>query len=365
MMRRKVTIMGGGNGARATAAELGIVGHDVNLFEVPEFFEGMKGIVEAREIRSTGEVQGTGPVLVTSDIVEAVDGSDLIIIVVPTMHHRDYAKLLAPVLQDGMNVALMPGSMGSLEFVEYVHAEGYSPDITVSEFAALPYATRISGPAEVHVFGRRKIVSIGVFPSDQSDRVLPIANDLYPGIELMSSVLEAGLSNPNPTLHCLGVLLSSSRIEYSHGEFYYYEEGLTPHVCQAVEAIDEERVNIGKALGLEILSLKDTYWRMGYGPKGDTFWSVIRGVAALHDIKGPAGVDSRYLTEDVPIGLTIYSQLGRQLGVDTKLMESVINLVSALLSRDFVAEGRTLTRCGIEGMTKDQLLYYVKTGIRH
>ena len=39
-----------------------------------------------------------------------------------------------------------------------------------------------------------------------------------------ANVLEAGLNNPNPTLHCLGVLMSASRIEYSHGEFYYYEE---------------------------------------------------------------------------------------------------------------------------------------------
>ncbi|MEI2717507.1 MAG: NAD/NADP octopine/nopaline dehydrogenase family protein [Candidatus Nanopelagicales bacterium] len=142
-------------------------------------------------------------------------------------------------------------------------------------------------------------------------------------------MLEAGLNNPNPTLHCLGVLLSASRIEYSHGEFYYYEEGMTPHVCQAIEAIDAERVAIGEALGVSVLSLRDTYSVMGYGPKGDTFWSVIRGVAALNGIKGPTEIDSRYLTEDVPIGLTIYSQLGSRLGVDTKIMQSVITLTGA------------------------------------
>ncbi|MDQ1250465.1 MAG: opine dehydrogenase, partial [Actinomycetota bacterium] len=182
------------------------------------------------------------------------------------------------------------------------------------------------------------------------------------GIELMSSVLEAGLSNPNPTLHCLGVLLSASRIEYSHGEFYYYEEGMTPHVCQAIEKIDAERLAIGQALGFELMSLLDTYPTMGYGPKGDTFWSVIRGVAALNGIKGPSEIDSRYLTEDVPIGLTIYSGLGRQLGVDTRIMESVITLTSALLGRDFAAEGRTPERCGIAGMSRKELLDYVATG---
>jgi opine dehydrogenase len=84
----------------------------------------------------------------------------------------------------------------------------------------------------------------------------------------------------------------------------------------------------------------------------------------LHGIKGPTEIDSRYLTEDVPIGLTVYSQLGRQLGVAVPIMESVITLVGALLSCDFAAEARTLQRCGIDGMTTPELLEFVATGQR-
>ena len=39
--------------------------------------------------------------------------------------------------------------------------------------------------------------------------------------------------------------------------------------------------------------------------------------------------------EDVPIGLTIYAQLGRQVGLEPVLMESVIHLTRALLGTDF------------------------------
>jgi opine dehydrogenase len=66
----------------------------------------------------------------------------------------------------------------------------------------------------------------------------------------------------------------------------------------------------------------------------------------------------------VPIGLTIYSQLGRQLGVDLPLMESVIHLSGALLGRDFATEGRTLERCGIEGLSGNQLLAFADSGRR-
>ena len=364
MSTRRVTVLGGGNGARTAAAEFGIAGHDVTLFQVPALVGEVAAIAASGQIVAGGVFEGRAAVRVVADLATAVESAEVILVVVPTMYQLAYARLLAPVLRDGMNVVLMPGSLGSLEFVEYLREVDVSPDITVSEIAALPYATRITGPDRVHVFGRRRIVSIGVFPASRSDRVMPIMNDLYPGIETMANVLEAGLNNPNPTLHCLGVLLSASRIEYSHGDFYYYEEGMTPHVCRAIEAIDAERVAVGAALGLEVLSLRDTYHVMGYGPKGDSFWSVIRGVAALNGIKGPTEIDSRYLTEDVPIGLTAYSQLGRQLGVDTKIMESVITLTSALLSRDFEAQGRTLQRCGIAGLSAPELLAYVESGTR-
>lgn len=359
---RRVTVLGGGNGARTAAAEFGLGGHEVTLYQFPAMAHELDAIAESGHIVADGVIAGIAPVRVERDLNAAVDGADVILIVVPTMYQLTYAEHLVPVLRDGMSLVLMPGSLGSLEIAETFRRAGVTADITISEIAALPYATRITGPDRVHVFGRRRIVSVGVFPAEASERVMPALSDLYPGIQQMAHVLEAGLSNPNPTLHCLGVLLSASRIEYSHGEFYYYEEGMTPHVCQAIEVIDAERVSIGRALDVEILSLRDTYHVMGYGPRGDSFWSVIRGVAALNGIKGPTQIDSRYLTEDVPIGLTIYSQLGRLLGVDTSVMESVITLAGALLGRDFVAEGRTLARCGIADLAARELLDYVRTG---
>lgn len=362
MTKRKVTVLGGGNGGRTTAAEFGIGGHDVTLWEVPAFAHGLDAIAVTGHIEAVGQISGTAPVSVATELADAIRGSEAIFVVIPTNHQLRIADLLAPHLEDSMNIVLMPGSLGSLAVAQRLRELEVRADVTVSEIAALPYATRITGDTQVTVFGRRAIVSVGTFPADRSDRVGEVLDDLYPGIDVMPNVIAAGLSNPNPTLHCLGVLLSASRIEYSHGEFYYYEEGMTPHVCQAIEAIDAERLAIGHAFGIDLLSLKDTYPVMGYGPRGDTFWSVIRGVAALNGIKGPSQIDSRYLSEDVPVGLTIYSQLGRQVGVAPVLMESVIHITTALLGTDFGSDRRTPAGCGLDGMDTAEILRFVQTG---
>jgi opine dehydrogenase len=363
MGTRRVAILGAGNGGRTAAAELSLAGHDVTIYEIPAFAPGLSGIAQRGAITATGEISGTGPVRVEADLGAAIIGADAVLVTVPTNHQRGFAELLAPLISSDTTLMLMPGSLGSLEVVRILQDhEATVP--TVAEIAALPYATRISGPTSVTVHGRRAIVEAGVFPASRTDATRELLEDLYPGIDIMPNVLAAGLSNPNPTLHCLGVLLSASRIEYSHGEFYYYEEGMTPHVCQAIEAIDAERIAIGDAFGLSLTSLKDVYARMGYGPTGDTFWSVIRGVAALNGIKGPSSVDSRYLTEDVPIGLTIFSELGRQVGTEPVVMESVIHLTRALLRTDFGDTPRTLQTCGLAGLNRDAILEYVTTGHR-
>lgn len=363
MKTRKVTIMGGGNGGRAAAAELALRGHRVSLFELPQFAGQIKGLADSRQIKAVGVIAGEAELeRVTFDASAAIQDAEVIIIIVPTMFHIEYARLLGPLLDNGHNVVLMPGSIGSLEFAEVLRQQHVNKDITISDFAALPYATRIIDSNTVKIFGRRAKLAMGVFPAVKSDRVMPIMEDVYPGIETMRDVFEAGLTNPNPTLHCMGILLNAGRIEFSHGEFYYYEEGMTPGVCRAIEAIDQERLNIGKALGIDLLSLKDTYPVMKYGPTGDTFWQVIRGVQALMGVKGPAELDNRYLTEDIPIGLMCYSQLGRQLGVAVPLMESVIHIAGAVLDRDFEKNGRTMQRCGIENMDADALIRYARTG---
>jgi opine dehydrogenase len=238
---------------------------------------------------------------------------------------------------------------------------GINGDITTAELDTLPYATRITGPDSVYVFHKLSKLSVGVFPSTNTARVTTLLHDLYPEIVPLRDVLEAGLSNCNPVIHPLGVLLNAGRIEYSRGEFWYYEEGITPATARAMEYLDEERINIGKKLGLELPDMASALHSVGYGPKGD-LWETLKGSKGLTPIKGPSSVSSRYITEDVPIGLVCWAQLGRQLGVSVKMMESTVRIASAIVGKDYFLLGRTLRRCGIEGLDAPSLIEYVSKG---
>ena len=364
MVKRKIVVLGGGHGARTVAADMTLGGHQVTLFEFEKFHGNVAAIFEGRTISISGKArQGLARIhKTTHDLEEALaDGPELILVVVPALYHRLYAAALAPLLRDGQNIVLIPGTCGSLEFLNIVRGKGCTAKITVSELDTLPYATRIDGPASVNVYHALLTFGIGTFPSVQTDAVYAKFKDLYSGVGRFRDVLEAGLSNCNPVIHPLGVLMNAGRIEYARGEFWYYEEGITPATARAMEKLDRERIGIGRKLGLEMPDQATALHAVGYGPKGD-LWECLKGSKGLTPIKGPTSLSNRYVKEDIPIGLVCWSQMGDMLGVHTPMMKATIELGIAISGVDYWQTGRTLKLCGIDGMTARQLCNYVKTG---
>ena len=222
--------MGGGHGARTVAADMSLAGHSVTLFEFEQFHDNVSAIFESQKIEISGSARvGVARIhRVTHDVAEALDNAEMILIVVPSLAHRVYSEAMAAHLKDGQHIILMPGTFGSLEFLTDIRKRGCTAEITLSDLDTLPYATRIQSPTSVYVYHNPYDLGMGVFPAQRTDEICNMLKDLYPGTYGYRDVLEAGLSNVNPVIHPLGVLMNAGRIEYSRGEFWYYEEGITP-----------------------------------------------------------------------------------------------------------------------------------------
>ncbi len=117
----------------------------------------------------------------------------------------------------------------------------------------------------------------------------------YPGSFGMDNVLEVALCNANILLHPLPTLLSLSRIEFSKGEFYVYNEAYTPSVERAIEALDDGIRAILRKVGFPAPSCKALFEKRYGGP-----WDEMRAWFRSIGSKGPSGAKARYITEDVP-----------------------------------------------------------------
>ncbi len=150
-------------------------------------------------------------------------------------------------------------------------------------------------------------------------------------------------------IHPAVSLLNAARIERTRGAFKFYEEGVTPAVGRLMKAVDDERIAIGRALGVAIVPDPEWGCRQGYmtEPSYDRGYAEAPG---FRGIQAQDRLDYRYFHEDVGYGLVFLQKLGEQVKVETPCMAAIIRLVSVLMNRDYLAEApRTMETLGLAG----------------
>lgn len=79
---------------------------------------------------------------------------------------------------------------------------------------------------------------------------------------------------------------------------------------------------------------------------------------------GPFDLENRYITEDVPVGCYLMSQLGKKYNVPTPVIDSMILLASTMLKRDLAKGSKyTLDYLDIGHMNDGQLHAYLNDGV--
>jgi opine dehydrogenase len=297
---------------------------------------------------------------VTTNIRAAIEDVEVVFIPLPGFTVSIYGQLLAPYLTEDQIVVIMPGTLSALEFREALRANGNHIDPIIAETGGLPFATRLVGPGKVKTFHVRSVCGLAAIPGNKGKIVYEKLKGLYP-FDLKNSVVETGLGHLTPLLHPVGCLLNAGRIERSHGEFYMYEEGMTPSVVRVIESLDRERLKIGEALGIQLPTGVDIMVESGYGPRG-TLWESLNGSAGLTPVKGPDSLKNRYVTEDIPFGLVAWASLGDALGVDTPIMDSLVEIGSAIMGKNCWEEGRNLEKMGLAGLNLKQIKAFLENG---
>ncbi|MFD1928556.1 NAD/NADP octopine/nopaline dehydrogenase family protein [Sporosarcina siberiensis] len=356
----KWTILGGGNGGQTTAGHLGMMGFDVTLYDI--FEETIESITKQGGVYLEDALNGFGKVRrATTNIEEALQDADIVLVTVPATAHTTVAKACAPYLKDGQIVILNPAAtFGSLAFKKTLKDEGCTANVTLAETNTLLYGCRIIEPGRTQVFGLKSRILIAALPATETANVVAAVQPAFPQFEATESILVTSFDNTNPILHPATTLLNTGTIESDH-EWHFYIDGFTPSIGRFVEAMDEERLAIGRALGLELLSCREQM-EVEYNVFENNLADSVRKNSVYQDIKGQKTLDTRYLTEDIPMGLVPFVALGKLLDLPTERMEVIISMGQLVLERDLMKDARTLENLGIENMTPKEFINYVKTG---
>lgn len=355
------TVVGAGHGGKAMAANLALKGFTVTLYNrTPKHVEAIRsrgGIQLEREDRG---VSGFGELaLVTSNMEEALENAQVVMVVVPAFAHADVARKMAPYLQAGQIIVLNPGrTFGAIEFRKVLREEGCPADVTLAEAQTFVYASRSDGPAQAHIFRSKEAVPLAALPSARTPAVLAALRPAYPQFINGKTVLHTGLNNIGAVFHPTITLHNAAWIEGTGGNFEFYIDGVTKSVGLTMEAIDRERLRIAEALGFEAISARE-WLKMAYNAEGEDLREAIHNQPGYRGIKAPATIRHRYITEDIPFSLVPLASVGRRYGIRVRAMESIIRLACIAHRRDYWNTGRTLESLGLDHLEPRQLFEFV------
>ena len=350
-------VIGAGNVGKAMSAYLAARGYRVHLYNrgKERIANISNGILLAQgSLRRSIRLE-----MVTTDLRKAVEGSDIIIVTITSLGHEELMKNLVPYLVPSQIVVLHPGRVGGALLFKKILSKNNVSNITVIELETSIFAARAEN-THVRIMGIKRRVHGACLPALQTDRVVSILTGALPQIVSSPNVLYTGLMNYGMILHPAPLLFNAARVDLSHVRFRHYIDGITPSIADFLERMDKERIAVGKALDIKLMSTSQWLSEV-YGSNGTNLYEILQNTSPYHSIYAPNTLRHRYIMEDVPNALVPISELASVLKIDTPLINLVIDMCSSLLKCDFRKTGRTLNKLGIANMTKKEIFQYINS----
>ena len=379
-MFRKIAVLGAGNGGYAMAADLSMAGYYVNLYEDPDCIENIEAVYKRGGIEvvarsytgeeiilpaggKTGFAKLKGKA--TTNIKEALDGVDLIMLIVPGFVREKFVRKMASLIKDGQTIVIWPAYFGALQCSNLLGKMGIKKNIIICETESILYVSRKSGPAKVSIMGTKNKLLLSAFPSKNTNKIIKDLQKIYPQIVEAKNVFETTFSNVNPPLHPQCVLLNLYRVERKFYPYYEILDGpfcsaydVTPGMAKVMEKIDMEKAELAKRYSLNILSLQETLNKF-YGACGDSLYEVISNCYAYKNQVAPASITSRYVTEDLLFAFVPFVYLANQNSEELPVIRGMVEIGKAATGIDFWKDGLKLEDLGLHGKSINEINKYL------
>ena len=236
----KIAVIGAGNGGQTMAGHLSMMGHEISLYDIDK--EKMDLLKRLGHIQLEGCLQGYGkPAGMTTDIEEAIEEAELIMITTIANAHSAVAKSLAPYLKDGQIIVLNPGrTCGALVFKQTLKEEGCTKRLFLGEAQTLVYACRVIENGHVNVIGIKDEILLSGLPVKDTDYILKKLNPIFPCFQKAENLLRTSLENIGAMFHPCVLLFNAATIE--RNEMFWFYRDMTEQVAEFIEKFDAERL---------------------------------------------------------------------------------------------------------------------------
>lgn len=362
-----VTICGCGSGGMAMAADLAMMGCRVNLYETPAFRANLEPIranggITLSGLPFSGKTGLARLNAITDDAAEALAGSELVFINVPAMAVGSCLEHLAPHFSRDQVVVVTTSYWASFRYRDLLRATGaFDGTYTFVEMAIMPYLSGKIGPAAVEIGNWKRALYISAWPAGGNAAALAAIQKVYPQTHLCKNVIELNLRPGNPGVH-VQITLPKAEFFFERARVFRFYGEVSMCASKLTDAHDVDRMKVAAAYDC----VTDTWpedCHTIYELEGKNLYEQHGSPTDRHAQKwNQIGEIERLLVEDICYSFIPMEELARVAGLTTPVTTAMTDLTAVFAGYDYRAEGLTLEKLGLAGMSRGQIIEYATTG---
>lgn len=364
------------------------------------------GIYLERPLNSNHEVSKLIPLgnsTLTSDLNYMLSKVDVVIFALPSIYQESSIQSMcdAGIWKRRIPIVLSPSRTVASPYLWKIVGERYP----ITCFSTCPYSCKAPSLGTSYIKRRKRTWMISL-EGDFNPVQETLIRDLFPQAAISKIPALTSLNNIGAIFHCATYLLNYDKIlayKKENSAFSFYMDGIAkcPDIAKTLEEIDQVRLQIANALGLNVFGLRSN-------PREDVWRKLTNGLRALeaeHEndidilrtirkqfmeylnncvvsaqhwlditygvtrIPGESLAESiartptyqknsvpqlRYMTEDIPTGLVPMEALANLLGIDSTPISVIIDRYENQFNTEARKEGRNL-----KIFSKDYIINYL------
>lgn len=374
--KRRILVCGGGNGAHClsalAASRENLEVHVLTLFQ-DEADRWTKLMEDTNMKLSIVNNDGTEselnskPRIVTKDPVKALEGVEIIFLVVPAFAHAQYFSVITPHLRANTLIVGLPGQAG-FEFQCRSILGDKAATCTIASFESLPWACRIlEFGKHAQILGFKESLGMSYFSGSECSHSFEIVKTIQemlgekPKIKVIQNYIAINLmakSIIHPPI-LFGKWESWDGKPLPEKPLFY--QGVDETQANLLSKVSDEVLATGKELeklrsGIdmsEVIHIFDWY-KIYYKDQvtdKSSLMSAMRTNKAYDGLVHPMTANDngfvpdftyRYTAEDVPFGLVVMKGIAEIAGVDTPTIDQIIAWAQQKLDKEYIV-GRKLS----------------------
>jgi opine dehydrogenase len=361
-----VTICGCGSGGMAMAADLAMMGCRVNLYETPAYKANLdpirvNGGITLTGLPFSGKTGLAKLSVITDDAAEALAGSELVFINVPAMAVGPCLEHLAPHFSQGQVAVVTTSYWASFRYRDLLKATGAFDKYVFVEMVIMPYLSGRIGPAAVEIGNWKRELFIAAWPAVSNSAALATIRRAYPQTKLCKNVIELNFRPGNPGVH-VQITLPKAEFFFERARVFRFYGEVSMCASKLTDAHDVERMRVAAAYDCVTDTWPEDCHRI-YELEGKNLYELHGSPTDRHAQKWNQIEEiERLLVEDICYSFIAMEELARVAGLTTPVTTAMTDLAAVFTGYDYRANGLTLEKLGLAGMSRDQIIEYATTG---